>query len=169
MPHIGEEMNMAKRKPDPSLAGQLDMFGDVFENVTPATVVLPHGTVSKSVEQPKPANDMVDPSIVANEAFTEHNGAPEVGEVEAAANQIGVITDDIDTRLLGHNDRVSQTWLHDEWWTTAMVCAYLKLGHKAIWERQRDLRFQFPQAFHFGTMRHRWRSEDVKAWAKLSR
>jgi predicted DNA-binding transcriptional regulator AlpA len=111
----------------------------------------------------------VDPSIVANEAFTEHNGAPEVGEVEAAANQIGVITDDIDTRLLGHNDRVSQTWLHDEWWTTAMVCAYLKLGRKAIWERQRDLRFQFPQAFHFGTMRHRWRSEDVKAWAKLSR
>jgi predicted DNA-binding transcriptional regulator AlpA len=28
MPHFGEEIIMAKRKPDPSLAGQLDMFGD---------------------------------------------------------------------------------------------------------------------------------------------
>jgi predicted DNA-binding transcriptional regulator AlpA len=84
-------------------------------------------------------------------------------------NQQNIVADNIETKTLGATESASQAWLNDEWWTTAMVCAYLQLGRKAIWERQRDVRFQFPPAFHFGTMRHRWRSEDLKAWAKVCR
>jgi predicted DNA-binding transcriptional regulator AlpA len=169
MPHFGEEMNMAKRKADPSLAGQLDMFGDTFESINPKSVSSPRREVQTTLAQTSPANDILDLPSVANDILGEHSERTEVGEVEVAAHQIGIVAEDIDMKSLGPNESASQAWVNDEWWTTAMVCAYLQLGRKAIWERQRDVRFQFPPAFHFGTMRHRWRYEDVKAWAKVCR
>ena len=56
-------------------------------------------------------------------------------------------------KLAVHQTGTSQIWLNDEWWATAMVCAYLKLGRKAIWKRQRDPRYRFPKAFRFDNMR----------------
>jgi predicted DNA-binding transcriptional regulator AlpA len=61
---------------------------------------------------------------------------------------------------------IATGWENDEWWTTAMVCAYLKLGRKAIWERTRNLKIGFPKPTHFGSSRHRWRAGEVKAWAE---
>jgi predicted DNA-binding transcriptional regulator AlpA len=160
---------MAKRKSDPSLAGQLDMFGETFESIKLKSVSSPRREVQTPLAQPCPANDIVDLPSVANDILAEPIEKSEVGEVEVAADQIGIVAEDIDMKSIGPAESASQAWLNDEWWTTAMVCAYLQLGRKAIWERQRDVRFQFPPAFHFGTMRHRWRSEDVKAWAKVCR
>ena len=54
----------------------------------------------------------------------------------------------------------------DEWWTTAMVCAYLKLGRKAIWERRKNPNLSFPKPVKFGNSHHRWKSEDIKQWTK---
>jgi hypothetical protein len=38
MPNLGEELNMAKRKPDPALVGQMDMFGDIVTGVENSVV-----------------------------------------------------------------------------------------------------------------------------------
>jgi predicted DNA-binding transcriptional regulator AlpA len=56
-------------------------------------------------------------------------------------------------------------WVDDEWWTLAMVCAYLKLGRKAVWERKRDPKLGFPQPVTLGSSRPRWRGHEVRAWA----
>jgi predicted DNA-binding transcriptional regulator AlpA len=63
---------------------------------------------------------------------------------------------------------IATGWENDEWWTTAMVCAYLKLGRKAIWERTRNPKIGFPKPTHFGSCRHRWRAGEVRAWAEGS-
>jgi predicted DNA-binding transcriptional regulator AlpA len=160
---------MAKRKSDPTLAGQLDMFGETFESIKAKSVSSPRREIQTPLAQPSPANDIVNLPSVANDILAEPIEKLEVGEVEVAADQIGIVAEDFDMKSLSPTESASQAWLNNEWWTTAMVCAYLQLGRKAIWERQRDVRFQFPQAFHFGTMRHRWRSEEVKAWAKVCR
>jgi predicted DNA-binding transcriptional regulator AlpA len=60
---------------------------------------------------------------------------------------------------------IATGWENDEWWTTAMVCVYLKLGRKAIWERTRNPKIGFPKPSHFGSSRHRWRAGEVKAWS----
>ena len=36
--------------------------------------------------------------------------------------------------------------LDDEWWTTAMVCSYLKLKRRALWDIRRDPAKAFPAA-----------------------
>lgn len=157
---------MAKRKSIPTLVGQLDMFGDALGEPRPLMSKMGEITPLKG-DDVIPANDTLREEIIANDVAV--NDAKVVVEADGLTCQAEADSKvrSLEPSLPVHQSGTAASWLNDEWWTTAMVCAYLKLGRKAIWERQRDPRFAFPKAFHFGTMRHRWRSEDVKAWAKV--
>ncbi len=54
----------------------------------------------------------------------------------------------------------------DEWWTTEKVCAFLKLGRKAIWERRRNRDFEFPKPANLGGGRNHYRASAIKLWAE---
>jgi predicted DNA-binding transcriptional regulator AlpA len=54
----------------------------------------------------------------------------------------------------------------DEWWTTEKVCAFLKLGRKAIWERRRNPVFAFPKPANLGGGRNHYRASAIRLWAE---
>jgi predicted DNA-binding transcriptional regulator AlpA len=54
--------------------------------------------------------------------------------------------------------------LDDEWWTTAMVCAYLKLGKRALWDIRCNPSKDFPKALKPGGKVNLFRALDVRAW-----
>jgi predicted DNA-binding transcriptional regulator AlpA len=158
---------MAKRKPDPALVGQMDMFGDIVAGLETSVVPAVHGEVFQDIPQPKPANDALETPILANDARSEPSGDADIENiVTEVISQESDLAVQRPSRVPLHKTGTSPIWLEDEWWTTAMVCGYLKLGRKAIWERQRDPQSNFPKTFHFGSMRQRWRSEEVRAWAR---
>jgi predicted DNA-binding transcriptional regulator AlpA len=132
---------MAKRKPDLVSTAQLDMFVGWDPNLRVVT------------DRKEPANDLeaavdlpasVSSSPEAAEATT--TGEPNVGSTAS-------------------NDRLVSFSIADEWWTLSMVCAYLKVGRKAIWERKRDPNLGFPRPVCLGSNRPRWRSCEIRAWA----
>ncbi len=144
---------MARRKADKADSPQIDMFGG-WEAPPPEQTSTPTPQILESR-----------PIDVAND---------EVPVPEAAANDTPIPQPDqpIETQATSQTFKPTQpkvmiatSWENDEWWTTAMVCAYLKLGRKAIWERTRNPKIGFPQATHFGSCRHRWRAGEVKDWA----
>jgi predicted DNA-binding transcriptional regulator AlpA len=148
---------MAKRKPDATVLNQLDMFSGWGSGSNEPTKVA--NTPLPELEPIQAANDQattpdIDPenpsSIVAEEAL-------DPTTLEPAIATGPTIT----------QPKLVSGWENDEWWTTAMVCAYLKLGRKAIWERTRNPKIGFPKPTHFGSCRHRWRAGEVKAWADL--
>ncbi len=59
--------------------------------------------------------------------------------------------------------------LDDEWWTTAMVCSYLKLKRRALWDIRRDPRKAFPAAVKPGGKVNLFRAEDVRQWVAKRR
>jgi predicted DNA-binding transcriptional regulator AlpA len=157
---------MAKRKSDPTLAGQLDMFGDVIGKPR----LLPNQVRSMPLltgDDVIAANDTPQEAIIANDVTVNDDKA--LGEAEVAMCEVeaDIKVQFFEPRPPVHQSGTSAVWLNDEWWTTAMVCAYLKLGRKAIWERIRHPTLNFPQPTHFGSCRHRWRAGEVKAWADL--
>ncbi len=155
---------MAKRKSDPTLVGQLDMFGDGSVEIRPfPNAALP--IAKAQADDVQPADDTPLVFTIANDVPTK----ADVVQVEAPTLKV---EGEHEFQAREQKPIVQQAgdfavWLHDEWWTTAMVCAYLKLGRKAIWERTRNPRIGFPQPTHFGSCRHRWRAGEVKAWADL--
>lgn len=54
----------------------------------------------------------------------------------------------------------------DEWWTTRMTCAFLKISRKTLWERRRDPDLNFPQPVQLGGTRNVYRASAVRAWAE---
>ena len=135
---------MAKRKPDPSLAGQLDMFCGL------------ECTLPKTTQDLAAANDTwSDPIPVVG-----HDVNPTSFAIRNAENSSLTINTP-PSKMLGFA-------LADEWWTLNMVCAYLKIGRKAVWERKRDPQIGFPKAVSHGSNRPRWRSREVRAWAEHS-
>lgn len=54
--------------------------------------------------------------------------------------------------------------IDDEWWTTAMVCAHLKLGKRALWDIRRDSVKRFPEAIKPGGKVNLFRASDVRGW-----
>ena len=164
---------MAKRKQDPSVNDQLDRFG--VTGLTSCTRTNPnsHCDAVANTVAPIAANDAVLETDMIAENVTKTGVSPEPSVMLAnddieVTQKVASYATFIATKLSAHQAGTSQVWLNDEWWTTAMVCAYFKLGRKAIWERQRDARFHFPKAFDFGSMGQRWKSEDVIAWARES-
>jgi predicted DNA-binding transcriptional regulator AlpA len=157
---------MAKRKSDPTLAGQLDMFGDAIgkPRLSPNQVrSMPLLTGDDVIA----ANDTPQETIIANDVPVNDDMALVETEVLMFEVETDSKTQSPEPRAPVHQSGASAVWLNDEWWTTAMVCAYLKLGRKAIWERTRHPTIGFPQPTHFGSCRHRWRAGEVKAWADL--
>jgi predicted DNA-binding transcriptional regulator AlpA len=144
---------MARRKAEKADSPQMDMFG---------------GWGAKPFE-PRPT-----PAVITPEPRPIEVANDEVALPEPAANDTPIPQPDppMETQATIQTIKPAQPkvtiatgWENDEWWTTAMVCAYLKLGRKAIWERTRNPKIGFPQATHFGSCRHRWRAGEVKAWA----
>jgi predicted DNA-binding transcriptional regulator AlpA len=144
---------MAKRKADKADSPQLDMFGGwvaqpLDQRSTPTPQMLesrPIDVANDEVPQPEPA---------ANDTPTPQPDQPI--ETQAISQAIKPVSPKV---------LISTGWENDEWWTTAMVCAYLKLGRKAIWERTRNPKIGFPKPTNFGSCRHRWRAGEVKHWA----
>jgi predicted DNA-binding transcriptional regulator AlpA len=54
----------------------------------------------------------------------------------------------------------------DEWWTTRMTCAFLKISRKTLWERRRDPGLNFPQPVQLGGTRNLYRASAVRGWAE---
>ncbi len=54
----------------------------------------------------------------------------------------------------------------DEWWTTRMVCAFLKISRKTLWERRRNAMLDFPRPVNLGGSRNVYRASAVRAWAE---
>ena len=166
-------MIMAKRKQDPSVVDQLDMFGAMTVGDGPDANAGQRVHAAPDQPSPEPANDIIlVPELtadIAEELIDSHATiSVAVNDTLKDPKEAVALVKDLSAKLPVHQAGTLQIWLHDEWWTTAMVCAYLKLGRKAIWERQRDPRYQFPKPFHFGSMRQRWKSADVIEWARES-
>jgi len=54
----------------------------------------------------------------------------------------------------------------DEWWTTRMVCAFLKISRKTLWERRRNASLDFPRPVNLGGSRNVYRASAIRAWAE---
>lgn len=53
----------------------------------------------------------------------------------------------------------------DEWWTTRMTCAFLKISRKTLWERRRDQSLNFPEPVQLGGSRNLYRASAIRSWA----
>ncbi len=127
---------MARRKADKADSPQMDMFG---------------GWVAPPFEQ-RPA-----PAVMTPESRPIDVANDEVPLPEPAANDTPIPQSDppMETQATSQTIKpaspkvmIATGWENDEWWTTAMVCAYLKLGRKAIWERTRNPKIGFPKPTH---------------------
>lgn len=68
--------------------------------------------------------------------------------------------------VLGPAVRASwKSIVDDEWWTTEMVCAFLKIGRKALWERRRNVTLAMPRAYRMAGKRNLYRSAEIREWA----
>ncbi len=54
--------------------------------------------------------------------------------------------------------------IDDEWWTTEMVCAHLKLSKRALWDIRNAPSKGFPLAIKPGGKVNLFRAADVRAW-----
>lgn len=54
----------------------------------------------------------------------------------------------------------------DEWWTTQMVCVFLKISRKTLWERRRKKALCFPRPVNLGGARNVYRASEVRLWAE---
>lgn len=160
---------MANRKTTPT--SQLDMFGALAstsaEQPKPAQLAPAPGPEQAAAPKPPrevaltpaPANDRRGPRSAPTLAPADEQPEPtKVAPIEEAAPS---------PPRASRKPPVPATsrWIDDEWWTLAMVCAYLKLGRKAVWERKRDPKLHFPQPVCLGSSRPRWRGADVRGWA----
>lgn len=147
---------MARRKADKADSPQMDMFGGwVAPPFEQRSITTPQMPESRPIDV---ANDEVPlPESAANDTPIPQPDPPM--EIQAKSQTIKSAQPKV---------MIAAGWENDEWWTTAMVCAYLKLGRKAIWERTRNPKIGFPKPTHFGSCRHRWRAGEVRAWAEGS-
>lgn len=140
---------MAKRNPDPTTTSQLDMFGALSEAPAASKPAVPITAVAPAANDLGAAKRV--PAAPTSEPANDAAGC----EAEATAPR----------QPRPATIHSTTGWVDDEWWTLAMVCAYLKLGRKAVWERKRDPKLGFPQPVTLGSSRPRWRGQDVRAWA----
>jgi predicted DNA-binding transcriptional regulator AlpA len=149
---------MAKRKPDATVLNQLDMFSGWSSGSNEST---------KVANSPRPASEPIE---AANDQASTKDIDPEnlSSVLEEEVLDPATLEPAISAAPTISQPKLLSGWENDEWWTTAMVCAYLKLGRKAIWERTRNPKIGFPKPTHFGSCRHRWRAGEVRAWAEGS-
>lgn len=150
---------MARRKADKADSPQMDMFGGwVAPPLEQSLNPLAKTQEPRSIEVAN--DDAVGPDTTGPEVVANDTPIPEPDQpLETQAK--GQTIKQVSPKVI-----IATGWENDEWWTTAMVCAYLKLGRKAIWERTRNPKIGFPKPTHFGSCRHRWRAGEVRAWAE---
>lgn len=56
--------------------------------------------------------------------------------------------------------------LRDEWWNSQMVCVFLKISRKTLWERRRAKDLNFPQPKLMGGARNLYRASAIREWAE---
>jgi predicted DNA-binding transcriptional regulator AlpA len=56
--------------------------------------------------------------------------------------------------------------LRDEWWNSQMVCVFLKISRKTLWERRRAKDLNFPQPNLLGGARNLYRASAIREWAE---
>lgn len=59
--------------------------------------------------------------------------------------------------------------VNDDWWTTRAVCAFLKIGRKALWVMRRDPASDFPAPVDVVGHRHLYLAAEVRAWMDAQR
>lgn len=47
-----------------------------------------------------------------------------------------------------------------------MVCGFLKISRKTLWERRRDASLRFPRPVHLGGSHNVYRASAVRDWAE---
>jgi len=58
---------------------------------------------------------------------------------------------------------------NDDWWTTRSVCAFLKIGRKALWNMRRDPASVFPAPVDAVGHRHLYLAAEVRGWMDAQR
>jgi|GEM_PF-2883745 predicted DNA-binding transcriptional regulator AlpA len=143
---------MGTRKPSAMSAAQMDLFEAVFD-AAPAA----NDSERLEVEQADEAN-----AVMGTKFGPQEPQCSPIEETIVGAADLTLEADDARSLKRGARARP----FDDEWWTTAMVCAYLKMGRKALWTRRRSTETQFPPPIQFASQRLRWRSAEVKAWVE---
>lgn len=59
--------------------------------------------------------------------------------------------------------------ISDDWWTTSAVCAFLKIGRKALWVMRSDPASDFPAPVDAVGHRHLYLAAEVRAWMDAQR
>ena len=141
------------RRAPPVLPGQLELFGapeasPVTETPIPAapTTPTPKSRALRNPHRRAPSKDRL--------------AKPTTTAIAAPAPPAAV------TAPMSHPNSKPAPASPDEWWTTRIVCAFLKISRKTLWERRRDQALGFPSPLHLGSARNLYRASAVRAWAE---
>jgi predicted DNA-binding transcriptional regulator AlpA len=125
------------------LPGQLDLFG------APAS----------DVAAPKPSPVLVRSDVASIEINPEVERRKSKGPKRGRPIKIELTAPPVETNQPAWSPR-------EEWWTTQMVCAFLKISRKTLWERRRTRDLRFPQPVQLGGARNLYRAASVRDWAE---
>jgi predicted DNA-binding transcriptional regulator AlpA len=132
---------------------QLDFFGS--PPVAPETPS--RGTDRKDAQKPATAQFDEQP-FSKDPVSTIRDDAPTSREI--IVSQAG--------RHADHSKPIERQANLDVWWTTAMVCEFLKISRKTLWLRRRDRRLEFPCPVHLAGKRNLYRASAIRAWADMT-
>lgn len=142
-------MSASRKNAAPSLPGQMDLFGGSAQKDSAKADV-----ASANVEPPRlqAANDQT-PSITTTNHKTRFKSGRPI-KIETAPTPADPKPD-------------PAAWApREEWWTTKMVCAFLKISRKTLWERRRAKDLNFPQPKLMGGARNLYRASAIREWAE---
>jgi len=142
-------MSASRKNAELSLPGQMDLFGGGAPKDSTKSEA-----ASQFVEAPRleAANDQAPPINAANHKTKFRSGRPI--KIETAP-------------ISADSKPEPAAWApREEWWTSKMVCAFLKISRKTLWERRRTEGLGFPQPVQLGGARNLYRASAVRAWAE---
>ena len=164
-----------KKRPQ-ALSGQLDLFGAAEAANAPerksANDALPKTpTASASVNfaappaKPKQTAKIETPPQTAPSSIAANNNAPEKRPRGRPRKLTPTVTAPAITNADEARDRHAHA-LRDEWWNSQMVCEFLKISRKTLWERRRAKNLEFPKPNLLGGVRNLYRASAIRAWAE---
>jgi predicted DNA-binding transcriptional regulator AlpA len=142
-------MSASTKNAELSLPGQMDLFGGAAPKESTK-----EGAASQLVEPSRleAANDQAPPARTVNPKSRFRTGRP---------IKIETVPTPPDPRP------DPAIWApREEWWTSKMVCAFLKISRKTLWERRRTEGLGFPQPVQMGGARNLYRASAVRTWAE---
>lgn len=152
-------MTARKSRKRPSiLPGQMDLFS---------------APEAANAPSPKPANDAlarakIEPATIAAPSKPNAANANEPEKRPRGRPRKApplICTADAASPRQKTNDIQIQA-VRDEWWNSQMVCAFLKISRKTLWERRRAKDLNFPKPVLLGGVRNLYRSAAIKEWAE---